>query len=187
MNLNLKGKVIFISGSSSGIGLGIADSLLNEGCEVIINGRSKRNLNHAKDFLQKKFGVTIETILGDLTEHSFLEQLKISLSKNYKSIDGIVANIGGVKKTKSWDINKEDWDWYFKNNFEVAFNTVQAFVPNLSGEGSSIVFIGSIAGIEELGAPIPYSSSKSALLSYAKSLSFRLAKKENKSKYSFSW
>ena len=37
---------------------------------------------------------------------------------------------------------------------------------------------GSIAGIEELGAPIPYSSSKSALLSYAKSLSFRLAKKK---------
>ena len=56
MNLNLKGKVIFISGSSSGIGLGIVDSLKNEGCEVIINGRSKRNLNHAKVFFRKSWG-----------------------------------------------------------------------------------------------------------------------------------
>ena len=54
MDLDLGGKVIFISGSSRGIGLGIAKMLLKEDCNVIINGRNEDKLNETKSELGNK-------------------------------------------------------------------------------------------------------------------------------------
>ncbi|SVE49559.1 uncharacterized protein METZ01_LOCUS502413, partial [marine metagenome] len=51
-------------------------------------------------------------------------------------------------------------------------------VPQLAESQGSIVMVGSIAGMEEIGAPMPYSSAKAALLAYAKSLSVQLAKQK---------
>ena len=48
MNLDIKNKVIFVTGSSKGIGFGIATTLMNEGCNVIINGRDDEYLNYKK-------------------------------------------------------------------------------------------------------------------------------------------
>ena len=65
---------------------------------------------------------------------------------------------------------------FLKNNFSVAYSSIQLLIPLLTKSKGSIVTIGSIAGLEDVGAPLPYASSKAALLAYTKSLSKRLAK-----------
>ena len=78
----------------------------------------------------------------------------------------------------NWEINKDDWDWFFNNNFSVAYNAIQPLIPLLIKSRGSIVTIGSIAGLEDIGAPIPYASAKAALLTYTKTLSNQLANKK---------
>ena len=59
-------------------------------------------------------------------------------------------------------INDDDWQWFIDANLELR-RFITPFIPELINSQGSIVFIGSIAGIEEIGAPLPYSASKSAV------------------------
>ena len=176
MNLDLGGKVVFISGSSRGIGLGIAKMLLEEDCNVIINGRNEDKLNQTISELENKHKDNILAVRGDVNEVSTLTKAKDKALEKWGHLYGIVANAGAVRNTHKWNVPQEDWDWYFANNFSVAHNTIQFLVPQLAESHGSIVMIGSIAGIEEIGAPMPYSVAKAALHAYTKSLSVRLAK-----------
>ena len=178
MNLDIKGKVVFVSGSSRGIGLGIAKTLLEEGCNVIINGRDEEKLNQAELDLKNQYKDNILAISGDVNEIETINKVKENTFEKWGYLDGIVANAGAVKNTHEWDVSQDDWDWYFTNNFSVAHNTIQILVPQLVDRQGSIVMVGSIAGMEDIGAPIPYSSAKAALLAYTKSLSVRLAKQK---------
>ncbi len=178
MNLDFKGKVIFITGSSKGIGLGIAKTLLEEGCDVIINGRDEERLNQATNDLENQYTSKILAVAGDVNEGAIIKKVKEKALEKWGHLDGVVANAGAVKNAHEWNIPEKDWDWYFTNNFSVAYNAIQALVPLLTHSQGSIVTIGSIAGLEDVGAPLPYASSKAALLAYTKALSSKLADKK---------
>ena len=65
MDLQLKGKTAFVSGSSSGIGLGIALELAAEGCDVVVHGRDKARTQETARQVEAK-GVRAAVTLGDL-------------------------------------------------------------------------------------------------------------------------
>ena len=66
MDLLLKNKTAFISGSSQGIGYAIAENLAKEGVNIIINGRNEEKVNSAKErILQKYPEITVQTIVAD--------------------------------------------------------------------------------------------------------------------------
>ena len=178
MNLDINNKVIFITGSSRGIGNGIARVLLNEGCKIIINGKNEERLEKETTKLNKIYPDKIISVLGDVNEGVVIEEVIKNSFNKWGSIDGIVANAGAIKSVHDWEINEDDWNWYFTNNFSVTYNAIQSLIPFLSKSQGSIVTIGSIAGLEDVGAPLPYASSKAALLAYTKSLSKRLANKK---------
>jgi len=178
MNLDMEGKTFLVTGSSRGIGFGIAKTLLQEGCNVIINGRDEKRLNLANHDLNKQYKGNIMAICGDVNNAETIDKVKDNTIEKWGCLDGIVANAGAVKSTQEWNVSRDDWSWYFTNNFSVAHNTIQTLVPLLVDSLGSIVLVGSIAGMEEIGAPLPYSSSKAALLAYSKSLSVRLAKQK---------
>jgi len=178
MNLDIKGKVVFITGSTRGIGLGIAKSLLEENCDVIINGRNQELLKKVKNDLENKYSGSILAVAGDVNEVAIIKKIKEKAIERWGHLDGVVANAGAVTETHEWDIPDKDWNLYFKNNFSVAYNAIQALVPLLTDSMGSIITIGSIAGLEDVGAPIPYAASKAALMAYTKSLSRKLADKK---------
>ena len=177
MNLNLKGKIYIISGASQGIGKAIAQGLLEEGACVVITGRDKNKLVQTKDELSKDGkDKQVLAVQGDLNNEKTLCSIETEVLHRWGKVDGVVANAGAVKPVKNWDILDEDWEWYFSANFKVAYRFVTKFIPELIKSKGSIVFIGSIAGIEEIGAPLPYSAAKSATSMYAKGLARVLAK-----------
>ena len=78
MNLNLSNKTFLISGSSKGIGLKIAETLLSEDANVIITGRSKNLIKNQFNKLYSKFGLKVAYTNGDIKSNLVLKRLKIS-------------------------------------------------------------------------------------------------------------
>ena len=176
MNLELTGKNYIVSGSSRGIGAGIAEVLLQEGASVMITGRNQVDVDKTCNVLNSQFPGKVVGHAGDLNDAFVLSELRKKIENDWQVLDGIIANVGAVKPVKDWEISEADWDWYFSSNFSIAVKLVTEFIPDLKRSNSaSIVFISSIAGVEEIGAPLPHSASKAALIMYAKGLSRKLA------------
>jgi 3-oxoacyl-[acyl-carrier protein] reductase len=175
MDLQLKDKLFIISGSSRGIGKGIAEVFLKEGAKVLLCGRDEKSLNATFDCLDAQFVGQVYQVDGDISKLGTLQEIDTLLEKETLSVYGLVANAGAVKPVPDINITKQDWLWYFEANLFVAETFVNHFSEKLKQTRGCITFINSIAGLEEIGAPMPYSASKAALNSYAKGLSKRMA------------
>ena len=175
MNLNLENKHYIITGSNRGVGFGIAKVLLQEGAHIMITGRNPEITIKAYEELNAAFPQKALFYCGNLTDSKVLDSILDKVVTEWGHLDGIVVNAGGVMPVADWDISDADWSWYFANNFDIAVKTVTKAIPLLLKTNGSIVFTSSIAGIEEIGAPLPYSASKASLTMYAKGLSRKLA------------
>jgi 3-oxoacyl-[acyl-carrier protein] reductase len=175
MNLGLDNRHFIITGSTRGIGLGIAEVLLQEGAFVMITGRDAQKGNSICQTLDSRFPGKVLFHAGDLVDEQVAETVLSKAVSKWGKVDGVIANIGAVKKVPGWDINASDWSWYFTNNFTAALQIVTSSIPQLEKTKGAVVFIGSIAGLEDVGAPLPYSAAKAALGMYAKTLSRKLA------------
>jgi len=176
MNLNLSNKTFLISGSNKGIGLKIAENLLNEDANVIITGRSKKLIKKQFNKLYLKFGLKIAYMDGDIKNKSVLKKIKNLVKKRWKKLDGIIANAGSIKTNVNTFLSEKDFYWYQKNNFLTAFKFVNFFLKEIKKSQGSIIFISSIASLKDLGAPLGYASSKLTLNFYSKFLANKLAK-----------
>ena len=176
MNLNLFNKTFLISGSSRGIGLRIAESLLNEGANTIITGRSKKLVKKQFNKLYQKHGFKVAHVNGDIKNNLVLKKIRNIVKKRWKKLDGIVANAGSIKQNISSFHSEKDFDWYQKNNFLTAFKFVNYFLNEIKKSQGSIIFISSIVSLKDLGAPLGYASSKLSLNFYSKFLANKVAK-----------
>ena len=176
MNLNLSNKTFLISGSSKGIGLKIAETLLSEGANVIITGRSKNLIKNQFNKLYSKFRLKVAYTNGDIKSNLVLKKIKNLVKKRWKKLDGIIANAGSVKMNISSFSSEKDFYWYQKNNFITAFKFVNYFLNEIKKSQGSIIFISSIASLKDLGAPLGYASSKLSLNFYSKFLANKVAK-----------
>lgn len=174
MTFELADRVYVVFGSSRGIGLGIARALLGEGARVVITGRDKTSLERAAGELVLEHPDRVESCPGDLTDPATLAAIEGAALRRWGRIDGLVASAGAVKPAPGWQIPEADWTWYFETNFWVHVRAITRFVPRLTA-GGAIVVIGSIAGVEDIGAPLPYAAAKAALTMYAKGLARELA------------
>ena len=167
MNFNLKDKIVLITGSTSGIGKIIAEKFLEEKCHVIITGRKTKNLENKKKN-QYVYNVDFENF-------NSVKTLKKKIKSKFKKIDVMVCNVGSGTGTRDLIIEKKNWNKSFNKNFNTFYNCFNIFFDIPNKKKSSIVVISSIAGLEALNAPIEYSVSKSALISYTKNISKKLS------------
>jgi 3-oxoacyl-[acyl-carrier protein] reductase len=178
MELNLKDKVILISGSAHGLGRSIAKAFLMEGGCVLITDIDKSRISDTiHDFSQNFDLVKFDSFCGDLTLQKDISDCTDFAIKRFGKIDICVANLGSGRGTSGWDISEEEWQRMFSLNFEGARRLTNSVVPNMIENNSgAIVYISSIAGMEVIGAPIQYSVAKASLIAYAKNLACSLGK-----------
>tara|TARA_Y100000996_G_scaffold287574_1_gene227127 strand:- start:1087 stop:1875 length:789 start_codon:yes stop_codon:yes gene_type:complete len=183
MNLELNNQTVLITGSSSGIGQGIADGFLKEGASVILTGTNKAKLLDTYQDLSKKYNKEkILTYLGDLNKPEILESLYKFIINESDGIDHIVCNIGSGKSVAPLEEDVPEFMRMLEINLLNAVGIVNKLSSILKSSTTkekcspSISFVGSICGVETLGCPVPYASAKSALVSYAKNISFPLGK-----------
>jgi len=177
MDLNLENSVVLVTGSSKGIGGAIAESFLGEGAMVVISGRQKESLDKAHRELSAKFDSdNIMCFEGDLTDRESIKDCLDVILNKWGKIDVLVANIGSGRVKKEQD--EEEWHRVFQLNFGGAVEITSQTIPIMQvKKKGSIVFIASVAGLESVGAPLPYASAKAALIAYAKDLSREIAPK----------
>jgi len=105
MELNLNNKTALITGASKGIGKAIAESMANEGCNLILTARSSDKLNKLKIELQKKYNISVEVITIDLAKKNAVEEV----SEFCGDIDILINNAGAIPPGSISDIEEETW------------------------------------------------------------------------------
>ena len=105
MELNLNNKTALITGASKGIGKAIAESLANEGCNLVLTARSGDKLNELKTELQKKHNISVEVIAIDLSQKNAVEKV----TEFCEEIDILINNAGAIPPGNLSDVNEDMW------------------------------------------------------------------------------
>jgi Short-chain alcohol dehydrogenase of unknown specificity len=101
MNINISGKRVLITASTEGIGRGVAEAFLREGCNVVISSRSKEKVEKAVSEM-RKIGPSVWGFVSDLTDFKSLEELINYSLKMMNGIDILVVNSGNPPKEPSY-------------------------------------------------------------------------------------
>ena len=182
MELGLTNSRVLVTGSSRGIGYGIASAFLAEGATVILTGRSEENLQGARSALSDKFGSDrVDIFPGDLDNENIRQHLSGALLP--QGLNHLVCNVGSGRSVPILQETTDEWRRMFDTNLFQAAGMVQDLRSLLAasvkqGHGASLTFVGSICGMEAIGCPLAYASAKAALWAYAKNLVRPLADDE---------
>jgi 3-oxoacyl-[acyl-carrier protein] reductase len=180
MDLRLGNQVVFVAGSSRGIGKAIAAALLAEGACVVLTGRDEDSLRSAEIELTTPANQgRILAIRGDFADPATIARAFAQTVQHFGRIDHLVANLGTGSGKPGWDQPEEEWQRLFELNFFASVRLTQAALPHLlsNSNGGSILYISSIVAIEATPAPLPYSAAKAALVNYSKNLARMLGPK----------
>lgn len=180
MDLELNDKLACVTGSSRGIGRAIAESLLREGARVMITGRGADDLDRTHEEFSERWGESrVSKFQGDLTEERTIQRCVEVLYETWEGLDILVANIGSGRSQTGSDLRAEEWMRMLSLNLVSAALIANQVVSLLQARGGgSITFVGSLAGLEVLPAPIPYASAKAGLVALGKMLSRQLASRQ---------
>src|SRR5262249_10787635 len=109
MELSLKGKVALVTGSSRGIGRGIALALAGEGCDVMLTGRDRAALEETAASVVKSGG-RAGTALIDLREKDAPAKLIEEIKREFGALDILVNNAGATKRGDFLALTDADWE-----------------------------------------------------------------------------
>jgi NAD(P)-dependent dehydrogenase (short-subunit alcohol dehydrogenase family) len=167
----LSGKVCLVSGSTAGIGKGIAAVFLSQGAFVFINGRSASNVNQVLSEFRSKSWDQVNGIVADISTAEGCELLFNEIDKSGKVVDVLVNNMGIFETRDFFQITDEQWMNYFNVNVISTVRLCRRFLkPMLDRNSGRIIVVSSEAGMRPIPDMIHYSSTKSAQINIARGL-----------------
>jgi len=174
MDLQLRGRKAFVTGSTRGIGRAIAEKFAEEGCSVAICARSADQVAAAAKALEAK-GAKVFARVVDVADPRALEAWVTDGARALGGLDIFVANASGLAAS----VSPEEFRKGFDIDVMQVVTGVGAAVPILEkSDAAAVVAIASISGVEDYGySESAYGAMKAALLFYMKSLSRKVAKK----------
>lgn len=169
MDLKLIGKKALITGSTSGIGFAIAQSLLSEGVSIVINGRTEERVQQAIEKLAKlnPFKQTIIGVATDVGNAIGIEKL----INEVKDIDILVNNFGIYSAKPFEEITDEDWIEIINQNVMSGIRLSRVYLSKMKAKNwGRIVFISSESGIHIPTEMIHYGVTKTAQIALSRGL-----------------
>ena len=164
---DVTGKVAFVTGGASGIGLGIATAFVSAGMKVVIADIREESLAAAKaKFGAERPGDDMATVQLDVTDREGLSRAADAAEQAFGNVHVLVNNagvgIGGPVKLARYD----DWDWGMGVNLGGVINGIVEFLPRLMshGEGGHIINTSSMAAVVPMRTASIYIAAKSAVL-----------------------
>ena len=164
----LEGKVVVITGGSTGIGLAAARLFVKEGANVFITGRRQKELDDAV----RAIGRNVTGVQGDVARLADLDRLYEAVRAKGR-IDVVFANAGVAEFAPLETITEEHFDKLFNINVRGTLFTVQKALPLLN-DGGSIILTGSVAGVKGTAAFGVYGATKAAIRNFARTWTVEL-------------
>jgi NAD(P)-dependent dehydrogenase (short-subunit alcohol dehydrogenase family) len=173
MDLQLKGKLALVSGSTAGIGRAIATALAAEGAKVIVNGRSQGSVDAAVAEIKAAAGhEQVIGFAGDLSQAAAAEAVVAA----HPGIEILVNNLGIFEPKAFEDIPDEDWTRFFDVNVLSGVRLARLVLPAMKkANWGRIIFISSESAIQIPAEMIHYGMTKTAQLAVSRGLAESVA------------
>jgi 3-oxoacyl-[acyl-carrier protein] reductase len=168
MHINFKDKIVVVVGGTKGIGLAISKSFLVS--DAIVHIISRHSNIALEKILKFEYKNKVFFHIADSTVESNLQNIANIIG----NFDILVSNVGSGKSDSNSINESIAWNLSWDINFTSSLNSARVFSHFINNSGV-ITFISSIAGIENLNAPTEYGVAKSAINTFSKILSHKLA------------
>ncbi|HYY39121.1 MAG TPA: SDR family NAD(P)-dependent oxidoreductase [Xanthobacteraceae bacterium] len=145
MELGLKGKVALVTGSSRGIGRGIALAFAEEGCDLLLTGRDAQALQEVATSIRGK-GRKAAVCALDLREPGAAGTLVDAVQREFGGLDILVNNAGATKRGDFFELTDADWADGYALKFFAHVRLARAAWPLLKERGGALVAIAGSSG-----------------------------------------
>jgi NAD(P)-dependent dehydrogenase (short-subunit alcohol dehydrogenase family) len=168
MDLQLKGKLALVTGSTAGIGLAIAKALAGEGARVIVNGRTEARVKAAVDEIQRAHpSAHVEPFAGNLAEAG----VAAGALARFPAIDILVNNLGVYQVKPFEQITDAEWSAIIETNFMSGVRLSRGWLPGMKAAGwGRIIFISSESAVNIPAEMIHYGVTKTMQVALARGL-----------------
>ena len=174
---SFNGKVVWVTGSSTGIGRAIALKFAEHGADVIVHGNSnvaeaERTLKEVQDT-----GANALLVLGDVTDRVQVNRMVTEIRNKFERLDILVNNAGTmVTRTKIEDLEEDTWNKIININLNSVFHVTQAALPLMKQQkNGSIINMTSLAARNGGGGgAVAYAAAKGAVSTFTRGLAKEL-------------
>ncbi|MGV0739754.1 glucose 1-dehydrogenase [Mycobacterium syngnathidarum] len=165
----LDGKVVVITGASSGLGVAFAVACAEAGANVVVAARRESRLQQTVADIVAQ-GVRGVAIAADVTSAEDCQRIVDATTEHFGRIDILVNNAGVEDHTPASRLSIDEFDHVLGVNLKACFVMAQAAMPRMPA-GSSMINVASVLGLTTLDSPTTaYSASKAGLLGLTRSL-----------------
>jgi NAD(P)-dependent dehydrogenase (short-subunit alcohol dehydrogenase family) len=162
---DLTGTTAVVTGSSRGIGLAIARTLLSQGAAVVVNGYTEDETRQAREKLLSEYPGRVAWLDGDVSDPAVAQQLVNEAIGTFGRLDHLVCNAGIDIIKPAVEYAPDEWDRILAVNLRGAFLPAQAAARHWIAEGrrGSVTMTSSIAGQVGIPTLAPYAASKGGI------------------------
>lgn len=172
--MEIKAKNVFVTGSTRGIGLGIAHEFARRGANVILNGRSEISEALLQEFAE--YDVKVIGISGDISQEADAKRMVNEAIAALGSVDILVNNAGITNDKLMLKMTEADFEKVLKINLTGAFNMTQAVLkPMTRARQGAIINVSSVVGLTGNVGQANYAASKAGLIGFSKSVAKEVA------------
>lgn len=175
--ITLKGKTALVTGSTSGIGLGIAQTLAAQGANIVLNGfGDAKEIALLQTTIEKDYGVAVLYNAADMSKPAEIETLIRASAEKFGGIDILVNNAGIQHVANVEDFPIEKWDAIIAINLSSAFHTARLTLPYMKSKNwGRIINIASAHGLVASAQKSAYVAAKHGLVGLTKTIALETA------------
>ncbi|MBP7625027.1 MAG: SDR family NAD(P)-dependent oxidoreductase, partial [Xanthomonadales bacterium] len=174
----VKSKTALVTGSTSGIGLGIARALAARGANLVLNGfGDTAQIESLRAGLEREFGVQVAYEGADLMQPAQIESMTASVTARFGGIDILVNNAGIQHVSAVENFPVERWDAVIALNLSAAFHTIRCALPGMRARGwGRIINIASAHGLVASADKSAYVAAKHGIVGLTKTVAIETAR-----------
>lgn len=173
----MKGRNAIVTGSTSGIGLAIAEALAAEGCNIMFNGfGNKADIDQLVIDVAKKYSIKTSYSAADMSKPADIKKMVDECIKELGSIDILINNAGIQFVSPVESFLDEKWDAIIAINLSATFHSIKAAVPSMkTSKFGRIINIASTHGLVASKGKAAYVSAKHGIVGLTKVVALETA------------
>lgn len=173
----MHGRTCVVTGSSNGIGRGIAKRFGEEGANVVVNYRtSEAEAREVKEYIEAQ-GAAAIVAQADVTSQEEVQEMRDRTHEAFGPVDVLVNNAGINQDVMLKDMSHEEWDTVLDVHLDGTFHCTQAFYDDIrESDHGRLINISSIVGKEGNLGQANYATAKSGIFGFTRTMALELAR-----------